>query len=53
MALVCLIVLTVCVTQAFTRIPSGVLGNVLLVAHGDTVAQFVAFSRGVPEDSVS
>jgi len=39
--------------KAFTRIPSQASGNCLLVAHGDTVAQFVAFSRGVAEDSVS
>ena len=38
--------------HAFDRIPAHLAGNVLVVAHGDTVAQFVAHSRGIPDDSV-
>ena len=41
-------------TDAFIRIPEalGPAGNILLIAHGDTVAQFVAIAKGIPEDSV-
>jgi len=37
---------------AFSRIPYSFPGHTLIVAHGDTVAQFVSFSRNVAEDSV-
>jgi broad specificity phosphatase PhoE len=41
-------------TDAFIRIPEalGPAGNIVLIAHGDTVAQFVAIAKGIPEDSV-
>lgn len=39
--------------DAFKRFPATLpAGNILVVAHGDTVAQFVAYTKGIPDDCV-